>query len=342
MTVIRKLFIYCLILLTFSVPGFAQESSQSENLSSEKAEKIDEFGPIGECDFGARLDSLMITLQEKAGATGYIILYQGKNVLPAQYESNFNERRIRNHLRFRNFDPSRLVLVNGGFRDEQATELWTVPSGAEPPTPTDTIPKPSIPTNKTYLYNRNHLSGSYEGDFSDEFILPSVKAQQEAEAMAAEAELEAEEINEEANAETETPTVEEETDEAEIATVEEETEIEQPTPGEIEEAKFYWANEAFGEMIKKRKNSSGVIIFYADDAYYDVGKLQSHIEDGKRRIAEVAKISPDKIQVIFGGYRTGIEAEFWIVPKKGEFPAPTPEERPVEEVENEIDSKVSQ
>ncbi len=74
-----------------------------------------------------------------------------------------------------------------------------------------------------------------------------------------------------------------------------------------------------------------MIIFYADDAYYDVSKLQSHIEDGRRRIAEAAKISPDKIQVIFGGYRNFIEAEFWIVPKRGEMPKPKPEEKLIEE-----------
>lgn len=338
----RKLFIVCLVLLAFSIPNFAQEILQSEDFQSEKSEKIDEFGQVSECDLGARLDHLLITLQEKASAKGYIINYQGKDVLPARYESNLIERRIRNYLRLRNFDLSRLILIDGGFREEQATEIWVVPGGAEPPTPTGAIPKPKIPSNKTFLYDRNYLSGSSEGDFSEEFILPSVKAQQEAEAMADQAEFELEEINEETTAETENPTVEEETDEAETPTIEEEIETEQPTPEEIEAEKFYWANETFGEMIKKQKGSSGVIIFYADDAYYDIGKLQSHIEDGKRRIAEAANISSDKIRVVFGGYRTQIEAEFWVVPKKGEFPKATPGERPVEEIEDEENQEVSQ
>lgn len=335
--IMRKLFIVCSVFLAFSVSGFAQEFSQPEIFQSEKSEKIDEFGQIGECDFGARLDHLMITLQEKPNATGYLIFYQGKDVLPARYESNFNERRARNHLQFRRFDPSRLVFVNGGFREEQATELWIVPDGAEPPTPTQTITKPKIPTDKTFLYDRSYLYGGEEGNLLDEFILPQVKAQEEAERLASEAEMEAqiesEEINEEEINE-ETP------DEPE--TLEEEFEIEQRTPEEIEAEKFSWANEKFGEIIKKQKDSSGAIIFYADDAYYDIGRLQIHIEDGKRRIAEAAKIPADKIQVLFGGYRNGIEVEFFIIPKNGEFPTLAPEERPVEEIEDEENQEVSE
>jgi len=322
----RKLFIVCTFLLAFSLMVFSQDDYQTADLSemsqSEKAEKIDEFGKLGECEFGARFDNLLATLQNKTNAEGYIIFYQGKDVLPAEYGNNVNERRARNHIAFRNFDSAHLTFVNGGFREEVSTELWIVPNGAEPPVPTDTIPKPIIPSSKTFLYDRNLISGNELGDFSEEFILASVKAQQEAEQRAYEEE------NQPENADVETAV--EET----IQTVEEETEIEQSSPEEIEEAKFYWTNEKFGGLIKNQKDSSGVIIFYADDAYYDVGKLQRHIEDGRRKIAEAAKISHDKIQVIFGGYRNFIEAEFWIVPKKGESPKPTPEERPIEEENN--------
>ena len=306
MAVMRKFFTICAFLFAFSVVIFAQNDYQPSDLNqtiqSEKSEKIDEFGKIGECDLGARLDHLLIKLQNKTDATGYIIFYQGKDVLPAEYETNLDERRARNYITFRNQDPSRLTFIDGGFREEVSTELWLVPNGAEPPMPTDTIPTPTIPTDKTFLYDKKNLWGGEVGDLLDEYILPSVKAQKEAEQMAYEQENPTEEIIEEAAAEPETPAVEEQ------------DEIEQPTPEEIEEARFYWANEKFGELIKNQKDSRGVIIFYADDAYYDVGKLQNHIEEGKRRIAEASKISPDKIQVVFGGYRTEIEAEFWIVP----------------------------
>lgn len=330
----RKLSIVCLILSAFSVPSPAQEFARSENFQSEKAEKIDEFGQIDDCDFGARLDHLMVALQEKTGATGYLIFYQGKDVLPARYESSLSERRARNHVMLRRFDSSRLVFVNGGFREEQGTEIWIVPAGAEPPMPTGTIPKPEIPTGKTFLYDRNLLSGGYEGDFTEEFILPSVKARQEAERLAYEAEMESVESESE-------EVIEETPDEPETLSVEEETETDQRTPEEIEAEKFSWANEKFGEVIKKQKAASGVMIFYADDSYYDISRIHGHIEDGKRRIAEAAKISPGLIQVVFGGYRSGIEVEYFVVPKNGAFPAAKPEERPVEEIEDEETEEVS-
>jgi hypothetical protein len=324
--VMRKLFTVCAFLLAFSLAVFSQDdyhsSDSSEASQSEKAEKIDEFGRIGECDMRARLDGFLSTLQNTPNLRGVVITYQGKDVLPANYDST--ARLYENHFRFRNFDTNRIEIISGSFREERFTELWTVPNGIDSPTPTETIPKPTIPSGKTFLYDRNHISGREEGDFSEEFILPSVKAQQEAEQRAYEEENQPENTDEE--------TAVEDT----IQTVEAETEIEKPSPEEIEETKFHWTNEKFGELIKNQKDSGGVIIFYADDAYFDVGKLQSHIENGKRRIAEVAKISPDKIQVVFGGYRHSIEAEFWIVPKKGESPKPTPEERPIEEIENEI------
>ncbi len=61
---------------------FSQEdyrpSDSSEASQSEKAEKIDEFGRLGECEFGARFDNLLAMLQNKTNASGYIIFYQGK------------------------------------------------------------------------------------------------------------------------------------------------------------------------------------------------------------------------------------------------------------------------
>jgi hypothetical protein len=55
---------------------------------------------------------------------------------------------------------------------------------AEPPEPTDTVPRPKIPSNKTFLYDRNFILGTELDDSSQEFILPSVLAQQEAEQRA--------------------------------------------------------------------------------------------------------------------------------------------------------------
>ncbi len=313
-----------ILALTFLLATVFLGQENTESISNQDSKipiKIDEFGRVGECDLGARIQNFFIELNNNPSAKGYIIFYQGKDVLPAEYDSSQIERRIRNEISFLRQEESRIVFVNGGFRDELATELFLVPNGAVAPEPTDTISVPTMPKDKTFLYDNNALySDSY--DFLDEFILPSVKAKMEEEARLGEEQARAEELNSG------------EPIENEAETVEETFEIEKPTPEEIEEATFSWVNEKFGEIIKKQKDSSGVIVFYADDAYYDVGKLQNLIEEGKQKIAESSKIPTDKIQVVYGGYRERVQAEFWIVPKKGESPTPRPEEKSNDETEN--------
>jgi hypothetical protein len=39
----------------------------------------------------------------------------------------------------RGIDASRLVVVNGGFREDDSVELWVVPSGASAPQATPTV-----------------------------------------------------------------------------------------------------------------------------------------------------------------------------------------------------------
>jgi hypothetical protein len=314
-----------LILVLMCPAVFAQTQESFEQKETAKAEKFDEFGNLTECDLRSRLDSFVLKVLNNKDARGYFIFYQGKNVFPAAYEINRMQKIVRNHISFRRFDPSRIVLVNGGFREEAATELWLVPNGADAPKPTNTIPKPKIPTDRTFLFDKSFLSSEFDYDLSDEFLLASVKARREAEERLAEEEYRRE------NPEVET----------EIETDEEEIEIEETSPEETEAAKFRWANAKFGELIKNRTDTRGTIIFYADDAVYDVGKLLNHVEEGKRKIAEAAKIAPDKIQTLFGGYRSSIEVEFFIIPKKGELPTAKPEARPIEEIEDEETQEVS-
>ncbi|MDQ3712555.1 MAG: hypothetical protein M3388_10105 [Acidobacteriota bacterium] len=314
-----------ILALTFLLATVFFGQEDTEPISNQDAIipiKIDEFGLIGGCDLNARVHNFFIELNNNPSATGYIILYQGKNELPANQGLSSIEERIRNEIAFGRFDESRIVFVRGGFRDELANELYLVPNGAVAPEPTDTIPAPTMPKNKTFIYDNNILGSDDYYEFLEEFILSSVKAKMEEETRLAQEQARAKELTSEESIETE------------VETVEETFEIEKPTPEEIEEAKFSWANEKFGEVIKNQKDSSGVIIFYADDAHYDDGKLQNFIEEGKQKIAEVNKISIQKIQVVFGGYRDMVQAEFWVVPKKGEFPTPQPEERPIQETEN--------
>ncbi len=206
------------ILFLILVAACSTVFSQEVGSQNYEAQKIDEFGPLANCDLGARLDYLLMELMKSEGATGYVIIYQGTDVLPANYESNPRERFFRNQIMFRKFDASRIVFINGGFREELATELWIVPKGADVPKPTATIPKPKISLAKTFLYDRGSLDFEYS-DFLNEFLLPEKKA-----------ELERERAELEKEFQTDEKSVEEIEDEPVIENIE----IEKPSAEEIE------------------------------------------------------------------------------------------------------------
>ncbi len=162
--------ILALTLLLATVFNSQENIEPISNQNSKIPIKIDEFGRVGGCDLGARIQNFFIELNNNPSATGYIIIYQGKDVLPAEYDLGKRERQIRNEISFLKQEESRIVIVRGGFRNALATELFLVPNGAVAPEPTDTIPAPTTPNDKTFLYaNKLFYDDNY--DFLDEFIL---------------------------------------------------------------------------------------------------------------------------------------------------------------------------
>lgn len=89
-------------------------------------------------DQKARLDNLAIELQNDPSTTSYVIAYAGRNSRAGAADKLLN--RAKDYLvQKRQLDQSRIVTVNGGYREEDCVELWVVPRGAEPPKPTPTI-----------------------------------------------------------------------------------------------------------------------------------------------------------------------------------------------------------
>lgn len=291
-----------LITVLMSSVVFAQDVTDSVP----EAQQIDEFGPLGECDRGARIDALLVELQSRPKAKGYIIFYQGEDVLPSEIENpTFADRLYSNYITFRGFDLSRIEIIKS-YRKETATELWIVPENAEPPKPKGATDKPKISFDKTLLYDRGSVDFVSDFDNSLDLLLPHKKA--EYEEFNKPSEENSEEIVNETNSE--------------------ETKL---SAEELEDFKFGWTSDRFGAFLERNKKMKGVIIFYADDQEFDIGKLINHIEEGKQRIAKGAKIEPERMLVVFGGYKSYIQIEFWAVPEKGIFPAPEPDERIIEE-----------
>jgi hypothetical protein len=117
-----------------SDPACAQSAQAVSNIAPIKKVPIvaSEFDECVNCTFDdqkARLDNLAVELQNDPSTRGYIIAYAGRMSPLGQVDKLM--RRARDYMvTRRGIDASRLVVVNGGFREEDGVELWVVPSGA--------------------------------------------------------------------------------------------------------------------------------------------------------------------------------------------------------------------
>lgn len=99
--------------------------------------KIDEFGFVYYSDLSARFDGFISYIYSEPSMTGYIIIYgpregNSKAVLKTIYN-------IKKLMAFRQYDASRVKIVEGGFREEGMIEFYLIPQGAEVPKPTPTV-----------------------------------------------------------------------------------------------------------------------------------------------------------------------------------------------------------
>jgi len=115
-----------------------------------EAKKITEYGAVTVPKEQEVLGAFTIELQNDPISQGYIISYGGPTSTDAKI--NAATKRAKDYMvTKRGIDSTRLTVVNGGKRKAAVTELWLVPNGATPPTPTpDAAPaKTSTPKPKT-------------------------------------------------------------------------------------------------------------------------------------------------------------------------------------------------
>ncbi len=306
----------------------ADTASAPETENPKTTTKIDEFGLAGDCETSARVDNFFITLNNNPGASGYIITYLSQTTLPEDRGSSPIEARLRRAMAFRKYDMDRVIFVKGGYREHYEAEMFLVPQGAERPEPSETVAPPVVPKG-TFQWGASTLQLTSEGDedLLQAFILPAVQEKLDEEQRAAELETEIENAQsgqvdpesltpDESTADDETPEPEAEPDDG-------------LTPKEREEMRFRWTSDSFGAEIAKRKGSHGVIIFYADDQYYDIQKIERFIEEGRDRMSAAAKIPPSRIAILYGGYGD-CDIEYHIVPKGSKDPIPESKPRPID------------
>ena len=109
-----------------------------------------EFDECNNCTFDdqkARLDNLAVELQNDPAAIGYVIAYGGR-MSPIGQTARLMTR-ARDYLtNERAIDGSRIVIINGGFRESDSVELWIVPRGATPPRATPTVQAGEVKSNE--------------------------------------------------------------------------------------------------------------------------------------------------------------------------------------------------
>ena len=310
-----------IVLTTFLLLGFelfaaAQEpepnaATQPEPSWTRETRLFDEFGPLSNCALGARIQNLFVEMGEYPGTRGFMIIYRGADALPgAQLEGKFQRqiKRIKNEVKFLNLSESRLEIVDGGYRKSNTIwhESWIIPEGGAMPQPSNTVAKTNPPTDIAYKVDESNLY------FTESWL---VKPGEEIEQTSDEIVEPAEEIS------------------AETATVEN-TDGQNEEIGETEADELSTENEAddwisdyFAEALKGNKNYSGVVIYYADDAEYDLAKFRQEIDEGLRRSARKSAGDLSGVKIVYGGYRKDAKIEFWVVPKGAKEPLPTPESR---------------
>lgn len=100
-----------------------------------------EFDVCCSCSFDdqkARLDNLAVELQNDPSSTAYIFGYGGRTSRIGQADRLTS--RAKDYLvNKRSIDAARVVVVNGGFREDDCVEMWIVPSGAAVPQPRPTL-----------------------------------------------------------------------------------------------------------------------------------------------------------------------------------------------------------
>jgi hypothetical protein len=143
-------------------------SSCSRQATASSALVISDPGPqlfekYGEIPFEKEKEYLhryALLLGKDPGSQPYILAYAGRRALPN--EALERGKRVKNRLvAHYGIQDKRVVVVDAGYRETPAIELWLVPQGAEPPLPTPTIDKKEVEMLKGKPLYREHKNPGY-------------------------------------------------------------------------------------------------------------------------------------------------------------------------------------
>jgi len=134
--------IFCL----FALSVFGQEK---------EARRFDEYGTIPCDEYLARAEAMIFGQASNPNSKIYVFIYEGKekrsvynkgemtykSVLPPRGLAKAKIDSMKKYVALKKISPENYVFSNGGFREDFWVEIWLVPNGAKPPTPTPTLKK---------------------------------------------------------------------------------------------------------------------------------------------------------------------------------------------------------
>ncbi len=124
---------------SLSMPGYgtltcAADCGVSIPVPRIVSRKFDEFPDIQRNDEKARLDNLVIELQNDPRATAYVVIYPGRESKRGDVQHHAS-RIVEYMVNSRGIDQHRIVTLVGSARNELFVQLWLTPQGATPPNP---------------------------------------------------------------------------------------------------------------------------------------------------------------------------------------------------------------
>jgi hypothetical protein len=329
-----QIFLAILLFVSLSAAVFAQEVAQISDPESNKAAKTRLFdryekdGPIG---FETRFNSLFLDLLKLPKYSSCIRVYRGADDLPvSKTEDSFQAEleRIKAQLEridtvaaFAGLERKRILVVDGGFRksDSVFSEIWLVPEGGLIPDSPETISKSKTKSGKPFKVDEQFLN------LSEAFIKKQEEPTEAAEQPVEENLEDKGEVSDEPDAEN-SETGKTEFDNSELdGSVSQETGI---NPEAARQSKVYnWTSNYFATILASDESSRGIVMFYADEAEYNIEKSRRVIVAGVADLAEKTKSDLSYVEIVFGGFRSSPQIEYWIVPQGAREPAPTPEQK---------------
>ncbi len=101
------------------------------------ARLFDSFGRLPNGDIRSRLDAFAQDISKHPGFHGYFYNYGDR--VDGDRQMAARRRLFASHYQARNFDKSRVTIVDAGYREEIHTDVWLVPPGVKPPDATPTV-----------------------------------------------------------------------------------------------------------------------------------------------------------------------------------------------------------